>query len=426
MKSRQFLASCAVGFLAAVAATRGQMTGMKGMDMPTMDAFAGIPDARESSGTAWQPDTSPMYAQHEMLGDWMTMLHYNVFLNFDRQLGPRGGHQVDSENWAMLMASRRWDDNDDLLFRGMFSLEPWTVSDRGFPLLFQTGESYNGQPLVDRQHPHDFFMELAARYRHAFDSATAVSLYLAPSGEPALGPPAFMHRQSDMDDPAVPISHHWLDSTHISFGVATLGVSRGPFQLEGSWFNGREPDQNRWDIEPPHLDSYSGRLSWNPAPAWSAQVSYGYLASPEELHPEESEHRATFSVMNTHPLAEGRILATTVAWGQNIVAGERSNALLAESDWQVSRLYTIFGRAEYVEKTGEELNLLPEQRKFDVTEASLGASRELLQGAKVQLALGGEVTYSWAPSSLDALYGRHPVGYWIFLRLRPAKSQMKM
>jgi len=394
-------------------------------DMPMMASFAGVPEPREASGTAWQPDTSTMYAVHERLGDWMVMAHYNVFLSLDEQLGPRGGHQVDSQNWAMLMASRDWDGADDLMFRGMFTVEPWTVTDRGYPMLFQTGESYNGQPLVDRQHPHDFFMELAARYRHAIDRATAVSLYLAPSGEPALGPPAFMHRQSAMDDPAVPITHHWMDSTHISFGVVTAGVSRGDFQLEVSWFNGREPSQRRWGIEPPHLDSYSGRLSWNPSREWSSQASYGYLASPEDLHPLESEHRATLSVMDTHPLGDDRVIATTLAWGQNISGGQRSNALLAESDWQVSGRYTVFGRAEYVQKTGEELNLEPARAEFDVTQASLGASRELLDNARVQLALGGELTCSWAPS-LEGIYGRHPLGYWIFLRLRPAQSRMKM
>ena len=395
------------------------MPGMGAMGMTMPMAFAGTPDARLSSGTSWQPDTTPMYAVHATAGEWHLMFHYNAFLNFDRQLGPRGGRQVDSQNWVMPMATRRWTD-DEVTLVGMFTLEPWTATKRGYPLLFQTGESYNGQPLADRQHPHNFFMELAARYRHALDPQTALSIYLAPSGEPALGPSAFMHRASAMDNPAAPITHHWMDSTHIAFGVATLGVSRGPLQLEASWFNGRESNQNRWDIKPPHLDSYSGRLSWNPAPEWSSQVSYGYLASPEELNPRESEHRMTASVTNTHPLAQGRVWSTTLAWGQNLANGERSNGFLAESDWQVSDLYTIFGRIEYVQKNGEELALPPAGREFDLTQASLGASRELLQSRKVQLSLGGMLTYSWVPSALDPLYGRHPIGYWIFLRLRPA------
>ncbi len=409
----------------------GGMSGMGGMsDMADMDmnmdmstmtmaaSFAGIPANRLASGTSWQPDTSPMAGFHLMLGDWIAMVHYNVFLNFDHQSGPRGGHQVDSQNWAMLMATRSWS-ADELTFRGMFSLEPWTVTKRGYPLLFQTGEAYNGDALVDRQHPHDFFMELAAHYRHALGAQTALSLYIAPSGEPALGPTAFMHRASAMDDPASPITHHWLDSTHISFGVVTAGISRGQWQWEGSYFNGREPDEDRWDIEKPHLDSFSTRLSWNPAPAWSAQISYGYLASPEELHPEESEHRTTASISYTRPWSQGRVWATTVAWGRNLVSRENSDGFLLESDAQVSANYTIFGRWETVEKTGEELGLAAASRQYDISQLTLGLTRRILPGRPFQLAVGAAATWSWAPSSLDAIYGRHPLGYWVFLRLWP-------
>jgi len=397
------------------------MPGMAGMSSTAMGEFAGTPEERNSSGTSWQPDTTPMYAIHDMEGAWMIMTHYNVFLSLDEQLGGRGGHQIDSTNWAMLMATRQWSD-DELTFRGMFTLEPWTVTDRGYPLLLQTGEAYQGEPLVDRQHPHDVFMELAARYQHALNRTSAVSLYLAPSGEPALGPPAFMHRTSAMDDPAAPISHHWMDSTHISFGVATLGVTAGAWQLEGSWFNGREPNQDRWSIGPPHLDSYSGRLSWNPAKAWSTQVSHGYLASPEELYPKESEHRTTASVSFTHSLADGRVLATTWAWGQNRQEGKNSDALLLESDWQVSRLYTVFGRGEYVEKTGQELDLPAANAKFDISQITLGSCRELSPGRPMDLAVGADATLSFAPSSLAGIYGKHPLGYWLFFRLRPART----
>jgi hypothetical protein len=412
--------------LALAGGLRAQSDGMAGMDMgPMSGGFAGVPETRLASGTAWQPDATPMYGTHVMLDGWGVMLHYHAFLAFDDQSGPRGGHQVGSTNWAMAMASRRWGD-DELSFRAMLSLEPWTVTKRGYPLLFQTGEAYNGSPLVDRQHPHDFFMELAARYRRALGRESALSLYLAPSGEPALGPPVFMHRPSALDNPASPISHHWMDSTHISFGVATLGFSRGPWQVEGSWFNGREPGENRWEIGPPHLDSYSGRISWNPSADWSAQVSTGYLRSPEELDPGVGEHRTTASLMNVRPLAAGRVLATTWAWGQKRDAGVASNALLAESDWQLSDRYTVFGRLEWVEKTGDELILGPASRKYDVTQFSLGATRELTPGGRSQLALGGEVTYSAIPDSLQIDYGRHPLGYWIFLRLRPARMNPGM
>jgi hypothetical protein len=300
----------------------------------------------------------------------------------------------------------------------MFSLEPWTTTAKGYPLLFQSGEAYHGQSLVDQQHPHDFFMELAARYRRLIGNGTELSLYVAPSGEPALGPPAFPHRLSAMDNPAAPISHHWLDSTHISFGVLTVGVAQKTWQVEGSWFNGREPDEDRWDIERPTLDSYSGRFTWNPSPEWSAQVSSGYLKSPEELHPEEHVWRTTASVMNLTKLPDGHQLATTLGWGRND-NHEATSAFLIEPSLRLEK-YTIFGRAEYVQKTGDELDLLPAGRKIEVKQLTLGASRELLEKRPYQLALGASFTYTFKPDDLDATYGENPVGFWIFLRLRPA------
>jgi len=273
-------------------------------------AFGPLPDTQEASRTAWQPAATPMHARHSMIGDWQMMTHYNAFLAYDHQSGPRGGDQFNSVNWLMLMATRRTGDNE-LAFHGMFSAEPWTTTGRGYPLIFQSGEAYRGQPLIDRQHPHDFLMELSGRYGRLIANETVFSFYVAPSGEPALGPPAFPHRLSAMDNPAAPVSHHWLDSTHISFGVLTAGIARKTWQWEGSWFNGREPDDDRWDIERPRLESYAGRFTWNPTPAWSAQISHGYLKEPEELHPGENVRRTTISALNVAELSRGHRLAAT-------------------------------------------------------------------------------------------------------------------
>lgn len=383
-------------------------------------AFGPLADTQEASGTAWQPAGTPMHARHFTSGNWTSMVHYNAFLGYDVQSGPRGDEQVNSVNWLMLMSTRRTEENE-ISFRGMFSLEPATTTKKGYPLLFQSGEAYNGQPLIDRQHPHDFFMELSARYRRMIEPDTVFSLYLAPSGEPALGPPAFPHRLSAMDNPAAPISHHWLDSTHISFGVVTLGVARKTWQLEGSWFNGREPDEDRWDIDSPELDSYSGRFTWNPTADWSAQFSHGYLDSPEELHPEESARRTTASLMHLTKLTNGGHFATTFGWGQND-HGEATHAFLIEPSYMMDR-YTVFGRAEYVQKTGEELGLPSADRTIGVKQLTLGASRELVNARPYQLALGASLTYTFKPGDLDATYGRKPVGVWIFLRLRPAAME---
>jgi hypothetical protein len=384
-------------------------------------AFGPVPYSRDASGTAWQPDATPMHAHHSSWREWRLMSHYNVFLAYDRQSGGRGDEQVNSVNWLMGMATRR-QENNEFTLRGMFSFEPWTTSTKGYPLLFQSGEAYHGDALVDRQHPHDLFMELAARYRRLLDDNTVFSLYLAPAGEPALGPVAFPHRMSAMDNPAAPISHHWLDSTHISFGVVTAGFAKKTFQVEGSFFNGREPDEDRWDIELTRLDSYSGRLTWNPTPELSAQVSGAYLDSPEELHPHDHLRRATASLSHLAKISEKTHLATTLGWGRNDSDHGTTDAWLLESAYMAEK-FSIFGRAEYVEKTGEELTLLPDDRKIPLKQLTLGATRELVKGKPWQLALGGALTYTFKPDDLDASYGRHPVGVWIFLRLRPAAME---
>lgn len=384
---------------------------------PMPMAFGPIEETQNASGTAWQPSATPMHAHQFRRGDWQLMAHYNAFLAYDDQSGARGDEQFNSVNWFMAMASRR-DGDSDLMLRTMLSLEPWSVTKRGYPLLFQSGEAYGGEPLVDRQHPHDFFMELAARYRTLLAEETVLSIYVAPSGEPALGPPAFPHRMSAMDNPAAPISHHWLDSTHIAFGVLTAGIARGRWQIEGSWFNGREPDESRWNIERPRLDSYAGRLTWNPTPAWSAQVSHGLLDRPELLHPDESVRRTTASLMHLATLAEDTRVATTIAWGRN-AGHDRTNAFLLESSFMTGA-HTVFARAEYVEKSGEGLNLAPAEQIHRVKQLTIGASRELVRDHRCQVALGASASYTFASDTLDALYGRNPVGLWIFMRVRPA------
>lgn len=390
--------------------------GMEGMSMET---FAGLPMTREASGTSWQPDSTPMYAEHRQSGLWRVMQHFNGFLNYDNQGGPRGDDQINGIGWYMLMASRPLG-RGELMLRTMLSPEPATVGPRGYPLLFQSGESYGGNPLVDRQHPHDFFMEVAARYRYALDDKTAAFLYLAPSGEPALGPTAFPHRMSAMNNPIAPISHHWQDSTHIAFGVLTAGISREKWQLEGSTFTDREPDEHRWNFDPIRLNSYAGRLTYNPGPNWSLQGSYGYIKSPEALRPGEDVRRSTFSATYNRPLADGGNWASTFVWGRNNHGGSNSDSFLLETDYNIANRNTLFGRLEHVEKPGEDLALLPGDRKFPITILTLGGVHELTPGRAYQTGIGAAVTFNWKPSDLNASYGSSPMGFWLFLRIRPA------
>jgi hypothetical protein len=250
------------------------MAGMPGMHGHTTEDMmigpAGVSMERMGSGTTWIPDAVTMPNRRRMLGDWMIMSHGFAFLQYDKQSGERGDDQFGSLNWTMLMATHDFA-GGRFQARTMLSLDPLTVTNRGYPLLLQSGETYKGQPLHDRQHPHDFWMELGALYQRPITKSLAWSIYAAPSGEPALSPVAFMHRPSGMDNLTAPIGHHWQDATHVSFGVLTGGIFTHTWQLEGSIFNGREPDENRWNFDPIKLDSYSARFTVNPNVHWSLQ-----------------------------------------------------------------------------------------------------------------------------------------------------------
>ena len=379
-------------------------------------AFAGIPENREGSGTSWQPDATPMHGSHTDFGRWMVMTHYNVSLNLDRQTGARGGDQFNSTNWFMLMGQRALG-KGDLQLKGMFSLDPLTVGPGGYPLLFQSGEVYGGKALVDKQHPHDLFMELAARYRYPLSDKLAVSLYGGPVGEPALGPVAYPHRASAGVLPMAPISHHWQDSSHISSGVITNGVSYGNLQLEHSIFIGREPDAHRWNIDPIRLDSSSSRLSWNPNVNWSLQASYGELQSPEALHPFDNLRRTTASAQYYRPNASG-YLASSLVWGRNDSGGVKSDSILLEGTYAPSNKWSGTIRLETVDKLGDDLNVLPTNSKNRLTELTLGAIRELAFDKPYSLGIGGAITWNWKPTSLDGAYGKNPMGLWLFVRLK--------
>jgi hypothetical protein len=386
-----------------------------------MNGPLGIPAVREGSGTAWLPDASEMRGHHVMAGGFSLMLHYDIAGGYERQGGDHGAGQPLSTNWLMGMADR------DLLggqlkARAMLSLEPLTVGEDGYPLLLQTGESRKGQRLVDRQHPHDLFMETALMYTRPIASNLAVQVYGGPAGEPALGPVAFPHRPSASADPLAPISHHWLDSTHISFGVVTAGVMTRAVKLEGSWFNGREPDEHRYDFDLRGLDSYAARLSVNPAEAWSLQASYGYLASPEELEPDVSVQRYTASALHATRWGEGRSWATTAAVGINNPShGRLTYALLLESSVDLGVFGTTFMRAEQLTKGSEEFGG-PEGGRFAMASLVLGHLHAFPDVASIEPALGVRLSVNVVDDDLRPRYGtRFPIGGMAYVRLTPAK-----
>ncbi len=391
----------------AAAPTAMQMQGLYGSYSMT----------REGSGTSWQPDLTPMQGVHQMQGDWLTMEHGFIDAIYDDQGGPRGATQSFSTSMLMFMARRELTDGA-FGVRLMVSGDP-LMGKSGYPLLFQTGETANGtEPLIDRQHPHDLLMEAALTYSHDFGAGTSAFVYAGLPGEPALGPNAFMHRLSALDNPEAPLSHHWLDSTHITWGVLTAGYVVGGVKLEASAFNGREPDQNRYDIEVRALDSYALRASYNPSERWSLQASFGRLASPEQLEPQVSVRRSTASLSYNAPVANW--WQTTLAFGRNTPsAGAATDAWLLESAAAVSPALTLFARYEHVAK--DEL-FLPDQplygRTFTIQKLSLGSVYDFARWAQVRFGIGALVSTYDYPGSLNASYGSRPRSFMVFIRAR--------
>ena len=400
-------------------------SGAAGMEMQSSIDLA-EPMSREGSGTSWLPDSSPMYGRMFMFGDNMLMLHGAIFPRYTNVSTRRGDDRIDAPNWFMAMFSHPLDDSTQIGARLMMSLDPLTEGGRGYPLLFQSGETWNGEPLHDRQHPHDLFDELSFSLSQKFDYDFSSYIYFGYPGEPALGPPTFMHRPSAMDDPDAPIGHHWQDSTHVTFGVATAGLvwnRFGGIKVEGSIFTGREPDEDRYAFDQPEFDSYSGRLSWNPTRNLALQVSFGYIKSPEAIDPELNRHRTTASAIYNLPFGNDSNWSNSFVWGQNNdTAQGKTQSFLIESDYQRGR-NTVYFRWEHVEKSGEELvlNSAADTRVFPVSAYTIGYVRDLSHGNGLDIGVGTQFTINNRPDTLDRYYG-DGLGYAFefFLRIRPS------
>jgi hypothetical protein len=385
------------------------------------------------SGTSWQPSSGPMYMHHWSKDEWLLMFHYNFLAGVNRQGGPRGVTKFDSANWFMPMAYHKLG-KGTLQLRGMFSAEPFSFAPGGSPLLFQTGETYKGEPLIDRQHPHDLFMEMSAQYTLPLGERGTWFTYFGYPGEPALGPVAFPHRASASENPSATLGHHLQDSTHISFGVLTTGFTYRWFKLEGSIFNGREPDENRYDFDAHKWNSRSARLWFMPNRNWAFQVSHGFLRSPEGQHADTDIRRTTASVQYNRSFDRGN-WASAFVWGRNHLSepGETRNlnAYTAESTVQFLDKNYVYTRLELVDK--DELLRPSDQAFLGITDHhpafrigayTFGGVRDVWTSDTVQFGIGSDLTFYSKPTILDALYGNNPVSWKLFFRIRPGKMDM--
>jgi hypothetical protein len=387
----------------------------------------GLFSTREASGTAWLPDVTPMYGLQRQVGTWQLMGHGNVFAQFLYESGDRGRDQFGSINWVMGMARREFAGGRFGL-RGMLSLEPLSIRGCGYPDLLATGEICDGEAIHDQQHPHDLLMELAAEYDRPLRGPVRWQVYGGFAGEPALGPVAYPHRLSAMPNPLAPIAHHWLDATHITFGVVTGGLSGARWKVEASAFNGREPDEDRWDLDLAAMNSYSGRLWFLPSPSVSLQVSAGHLREAEPGH-EGGERvdvdRVTASATWHRALGDESLWASTAAWGRNTEEGEATHALLLETSVMFRERDTWFGRFELAGKAAHDLDIHDSDDVFTVGKLQAGYTRYFDAWRGIKPGVGGSISAGFVPSDLEPAYGsRVNLGFGVFVTFRPTGHRM--
>ena len=382
-----------------------------------------------SSGTSAQPDSTQTPMLMTMRGNWMLMFHANAFVVDTQQSSPRGKDKLFSTNWFMPMAQRELGPGK-LTLRAMFSLEPATVTDRQYPLLFQQGETAYGRPIADGQHPHNFVMELAALYDWQLGRQTLLSFYAAPLGDPAIGPIAYPHRASAMEDPVGALGHHQEDSTHISDDVVTVGLTHGIARIEATGFHGREPNEHRWQAQQGAIDSWSTRLTLQPGQNWSGQYSYAFLHSPEQLFPQENQRRMTASIMYNRPFSDSKKgnWVSSAVWGRTDSGADHviQNSYLFESLVRFATRNYAYTRIENVDRTTELLldeQLLPpgfeEEPAGRVQAYTFGYDHDIDLVPHLASAIGAQVTAYTVGSRLEPVYGSDPVGVSVFVRLRP-------
>jgi len=379
-----------------------------------------------SSGTSAEPNSTPVPMVMSMKGAWMLMFHANAFVLDTQQSSPRGGDKLFSTNWFMPMAERELGPGQ-LTVRGMFSLEPATVTSERYPLLFQQGETAYGVPIADGQHPHDFFMELAALYDLHLGKDQLLSVYAAPVGDPAIGPTAFPHRASASENPVGTLGHHQQDSTHIASDVLTVGYTKGVVRVEAGGFHGREPDEHRWNIDQGKIDSWATRLTVQPGQNWSGQVSYARIKSPEALFADEDQARTTASVMYNRPVAHGNWASTLLCGRTRSLADDaKENSYLFESTLRFMDRNYAWTRIENAGRTNElQLGDQPlpagfhEEPLTHVQAYTAGYDREVSKWHGLSTAVGAQVTAYGVGKPLQQIYGSDPVGVSVFVRFRP-------
>jgi hypothetical protein len=421
-----FLVACVFGQNQDTQTQMHHMHHMHNMsDMGMNIDQAGIFLMNQASGTSMNPESWTMPMTMISPNGWNLMFMGQAFIMDIQETGPRAGDKLASSNYGMFSAEHDIG-KGSFMFQMMLSLEPATITQRRYPELFQTGETAFGQPLVDAQHPHDFFMALGVQYAHPVGENTLLQIYVAPVGDPALGPVAFPHRASAEEIPQAPLGHHVQDSSHIASEVITGAIKYKKVRLEVSGFYGTEPPENRWIIDNGPINSWATRLSWFPTKNWMAQFSIGRLTRPERQE-EGDMLRSTASVSYTRPM-QGADWSTSLIWGRNhkTIDKRNLNSYLLESVMPIHRKNFVTGRIELIDKD-ELFNDQPDlEAQLDRTIGStfrigaytIGYTRDIGTFHSMETGIGANFTTYSTPDAIKPYYGNRPVAAVIYLRVR--------
>ncbi len=372
---------------------------------------------RESSGTSWQPASSLTPRIMSSSGKWNFLFDGSLFLRYTNQSGLRGGSQSDAPNWFSGTAERMLGVNSQIMFRTVVSLERLTEGSAGYPLLLQSGESGG---ITDRQSPRDLFTELSGAISTKISGNLSGYIYAGYPGEPALGPPDYMFRESSLYIPETPIGYNFQDAPNVSYGVVTLGLAYNNFKVEGSVFNGSEPDQNKYNFDKIKFNSYSGRVFYNPTHDLSLQFSAGRLTDPEGNG--LNVNRTTASILYTKRLGGITQWSSSLIWGekQDSFAG-RQESFLFESSLSLPQ-FAVYGRVEFAQKPERDLGIAANAaQKETVGLFTLGVNKKLFSLAGLNFRIGAEGTLYGLPQTVRHYYGNNLISYGLYILINPSE-----
>ena len=341
---------------------------------------------------------------HAAQPGWHIAWHGTAFVQYARTFETRGTYQFGSVNRAMVQAGGPAA-GGVVRFDFMGSAEPLTLTKRGVPQLLQASFHVDGETITDRAHPSPWIMELAGSYERAWGTDGAVSVYAAAIGEPALGPPVYLHRASAAANPVVPLGHHLQDDTHSSYGVVSAGVRWQSLHVEASAFNERQPENANtvFYYDGARLDAYAGRATIAAGAGWSVFGSYGYMPEMTAGHSHGAQHRIGAGAIRTSPA-----WSFSAVYGANDPVGSDRprRALLFEAEHHSSGGGVLFGRAEFVQRTAEELALVGSINAVqDVGAVQLGYGWNVLARGRVTTRLGAHATLDVVTPQLEPFYG---------------------